>query len=75
MTNFVETFENLPDNIQYLAFVQETCPTTNRIHYQTWAYASTAMKPTGWKKIFPGDHIEQMYGTFEQNDKYCSKQN
>ena len=32
------------------------------------------MRLTGWKKIFPGDHIERMYGTFAENDAYCSKE-
>jgi len=74
ITHYGEPFQELPDKIQYLAFARETCPTTDRVHYQTWAYASTAMRLTGWKKAFPGDHIEEMRGTFDQNDKYCSKQ-
>jgi hypothetical protein len=32
------------------------------------------MRLTGWKKVFPGDHIEEMRGSFAQNDRYCSKQ-
>ena len=32
------------------------------------------MRLSGWKKVFPGDHIEQMRGTFAQNDQYCSKE-
>jgi len=32
------------------------------------------MRLTGWKKVFPGDHIEEMRGTFTQNDTYCSKE-
>jgi hypothetical protein len=32
------------------------------------------MKITGWKKNFPGAHIEQMRSDFEHNEKYCSKE-
>lgn len=74
ITHFGEPWSQLPEKIQYIAFAEETCPTTGRKHYQTWAYAATAMRLTGWKKVFPGDHIEQMRGTFAQNDKYCSKE-
>lgn len=75
ITHYGDPFEHLPEKIQYLAYAQETCPTTKRIHYQTWSYAKVAMRLSGWKKIFPGDHIEQMRGTFDQNDTYCSKEN
>jgi len=75
ITHYGEAFTGLPDKISYLAFAEETCPTTGRKHYQTWAYATRAMRLTGWKKAFPGDHIEQMRGTFAQNDAYCSKEN
>lgn len=74
ITHFGEPWTALPDKLDYLAFAQETCPTTGKIHYQAWAYACKPMRLTGWKKIFPGDHIEQMRGTFDQNDAYCSKQ-
>jgi hypothetical protein len=32
------------------------------------------MKLTGWKKVFPGAHIESMKGDFQSNEKYCSKE-
>lgn len=74
ITHYGEPFSELPNKIDYIAFAREICPTTQRVHYQTWAYASAKMRLTGWKKVFPGDHIEQMYGTFAQNDAYCSKE-
>ena len=32
------------------------------------------MKLTGWKKLFPGAHIEQMTIDFEHNVECCSKE-
>jgi len=75
ITHYGAPWTELPPKIDYIAFAQETCPTTQRIHYQTWAYASKAMRLTGWKKVFPGDHIEQMRGTLAENDAYCCKEN
>lgn len=75
ITHFGDPWSSLPDKLDYIAFAQETCPTTGRTHYQTWAYSKKAMRLTGWKKVFPKDHIEMMRGTFAQNDAYCSKQN
>lgn len=74
ITHYGDPYDKLPDKVQYLAFGKEVCPTTQRVHYQMWAYAQVAMRLTGWKKIFEGDHIEQMRGTFAENDKYCSKE-
>ncbi len=46
ITHYGEPYTSLPDKIQSLAFAEETCPTTGRTHYQTWAYAKVAMKLT-----------------------------
>lgn len=67
-------WDELPAKISYLAYGDETCPTTGRPHKQAWAYSNRAMKLSGWKKVFPGDHVEQMRGSFSQNDAYCSKE-
>ena len=32
------------------------------------------MKLSGWKKLFPTAHIEEMRGSFTENEKYCSKE-
>ena len=60
--------------IRYLAYAEETCPTTQKKHYQAFAYAHDKMKLTGWKKLFPTAHIEEMRGSFSDNEKYCSKE-
>nr|WAE42932.1 MAG: replication associated protein [Cressdnaviricota sp.] len=73
LTHYGEDWTALPNNVSYLAWADEVCPTTQRPHKQAWAYSQKPQRLTGWKKSFPGDHIEQMRGTFAQNDTYCSK--
>lgn len=67
-------WENVKHKIDYMAYAKETCPTTGKEHFQGFAYAKTAIKFGGWKKLFPTAHIEQMRGSFVENEKYCSKQ-
>ena len=64
ITHFVAVWRESPPKIQYIAFAEETFPTTGRKHFQTWAYASKPMRLTGWKKTFPGGRIEYMRGAF-----------
>lgn len=68
-------FDQLPAKLSYFAYGHETCPTTGRSHLQAFAYATTPIRFTAWKKLFPSAHIEAMRGNFTQNEKYCSKQN
>jgi len=74
LTIFSDVPTELPVKLQYFAYSMETCPTTNKRHAQAWAYSTKAMRFTGWKKIFPDAHIEQMRGTFAENDVYISKE-
>lgn len=67
--------DELPLKFKYLAYSNEIAPTTGTPHLQGWAYAKNSMRLTAWKKELPGAHIEQMHGTFAQNDVYCSKVN
>lgn len=64
----------LHEKLTYIAWGEETCPTTGRAHLQAFAYAQVAMRLSGWKKVFPGAHIEPMLGNFRQNERYCSKE-
>lgn len=60
--------------LSYMAYAEETCPTTNKKHYQGFAYSKTAMRMSGWKQLFPTAHIERMKGNFMHNQVYCSKE-
>jgi hypothetical protein len=73
-TDHAEEEPEFDDGLQYLAYAKETCPTTGKQHWQGFAYHKTGMKLTGWKKLFPGAHIEQMRSDFDANKKYCSKE-
>lgn len=64
----------MSDKLTYLAYAKETCPTTGKEHWQGFAYARQAIKLGGWKKLFPGAHIEIMRSDFAANAKYCSKE-
>lgn len=70
----IPSWDSLCSKLTYFAYGDETCPTTGRAHKQAFAYSKRAMKFTGWKKLFPNIHFEQMKGNFRQNEKYCSKQ-
>ncbi|ALY05860.1 replication-associated protein [Ctenophore-associated circular virus 3] len=61
-------------NLQYIAFGLETCPSTQRQHWQGFAYSYTKMTHKKWRETFPGAHIEEMKGNFRQNEVYCSKE-
>lgn len=67
-------WDNISHQLRYLAYAEETCPTTQKIHWQAFAYAKTPMRLGGWKELFPTAHIEKMKGNFAQNEKYCSKE-
>lgn len=70
--------KKLPKALSFIAFGEEIAPSTGKKHFQAFAYASRAMRLTGWNKVFshltPHTHIEKMEGTFAQNEAYCSKE-
>jgi len=70
----VEVEPDFSDKLRYLAYAKETCPSTGKEHWQGFAYAKTAMRLPGWKKLLPGAHIEAMRGDFQSNTTYCSKE-
>jgi len=75
LTSYRETdWEQLPVGVQYLAWGDETCPTTGRPHKQAFAYSQTPQRFSWWKANFPKDHIEQMRGNFRENEKYITKE-
>lgn len=61
------------DNVKFIAYAVETCPTTQRVHQQGWAYFSNPRARTAG--ILPNMHCEIMRGNLAQNNAYCEKQN
>ena len=74
ITSYRDGWDSIPAGLQFIAWGDEICPKTQRPHKQAFAYANKAIRLSGWKKIFPGDHIEKMRGTFQENEAYCSKE-
>lgn len=59
--------------VTYVGYGEETCPTTQRKHWQCWFL--TGRRTIGAMiKIMKPRHIEAMRGSFKQNDAYCSKE-
>lgn len=60
--------------MDFLAYGKEICPTTKRVHYQSFVCLKKAKSLLGMTKLFgKGNHYEQTRGSFEDNIKYCSK--
>jgi len=71
------TLQPEPDNwagkLAYVAWGEETCPTTGKPHLQMFAYSIQAQRKSWWNKIFPKRYVARMLGNFAQNEVYCSK--
>ncbi len=68
---------NQTDKLSYICWGLETCPKTNKKHYQGWLQCKIGMRITGIKKIFKTKkiHLEACKGNEQSNDKYCQKDN
>lgn len=73
---FTSFNEQTPDselNAKYIAYAQETCPTTDKKHWQGFVALANAMTMSALKKKVNW-HLEAMKGNIQQNVDYCSKQ-
>lgn len=61
-------------DLDFVAYGAETCPTTGALHYQAYCCFPNARHPNAVRKLFPGCHVEPMYGSLRQNEAYCSKE-
>ena len=60
------------------AYGKEICPTTERSHWQGFAYSFRVQRFSAFLKLFPECHIEKMQGNFRENlekELYYSKGN
>lgn len=64
--------------VQYVAYAEETCPTTGRKHLQGYAYGGK-LTTRGWGCAlnecgFTGVHVEASKGSIYDNATYCMKE-
>lgn len=57
----------------YKCYGIETCPTTDKTHYQAYIYFKNKKTFNALKKLLPTSHIELSKGSAQQNKAYCSK--
>lgn len=60
--------------INYMIVGEETCPTTQRIHYQGYVRFNNRMYFSKLKRMVPTAHLEIARGTERENKRYCSKE-
>lgn len=61
-------------DVDFVAYGAETCPDTGTLHYQAYCCFANQRHPNAVRKLFPGCHVEPMYGSLRQNETYCSKE-
>lgn len=62
------------DEVQYIAYGKEVCPTTKTPHLQGFLYMWNPCRMTALKKYLPRAHLEAMHGRWQDNVDYCSKE-
>lgn len=69
-----ETVFKSDDNIRYICYGREVCPTTKKEHYQGWLQLEKPRTLSSLKKnICNQTHFEGCRGTELHNEKYCTK--
>lgn len=70
-----ECYQKHKDQIRFVAFGEETCPTTGRKHHQVfcmlWKKCASLKKVAN---LFNSSHVEPMRGKISDNETYCSKE-
>lgn len=60
--------------MSYLIYGLETCPTTNRRHYQGYVEFKSQIDKSKVLECFPGAHIERRNGSSTAAAEYCRKE-
>ena len=65
------------DDIRYICWGTEVCPSTKKKHYQGWIQVKHKKRIGGIKKLCRSIklHIESCRGTVGDNEQYCQKDN
>ncbi len=73
----IKSLINDSDKICYICYGMETCPKTQKKHFQGWLQFHKKQRITGVKKFFKSKkiHVEACKDNENDNDKYCQKDN
>lgn len=68
----LDIFQKL-EGVRYRCYGEEICPTTGRIHWQSYIYFNNARTFNSMKKKLKTSHLIKARGSAKQNKEYCSK--
>lgn len=70
-------YRTYKDVIRYMCWGKETCPKTQKVHYQGWIQLVNKKTLGGVKRLMGCNkiHLESCRGSEFQNDVYCKKEN
>lgn len=76
-TFYTEPPDKQPDGVRYAIYGKETCPTTHKLHWQSYIEFDKRMTVTGIKNLYADTtvHLEITNGTRDQARTYCQKDN
>lgn len=75
-TGYEAIYKDNIDIIRGIAWGKETCPTTGKEHNQAYIQMYKQCRYTSIQKLIKSKaHFEVMYGSIEQNETYCKKEN
>ena len=72
--DYKSIFDNEKNNIRYIAYGEEICPSTKREHHQGWVYFNKdKCSYKNVSKMF-GCTVKLCNGSIQQQETYCSKE-
>lgn len=76
LLNWENIYNENKDFFRFVAWGEETCPTSGRKHLQGFLQLYTTRRMAAIKKIVKskGLHLEVMKGAFAENEAYCKKE-
>ncbi len=64
-------FDN--NSVRYLIYGEEVCPTSGRLHWQSFIYFNSARHFNSVRKLLKPRHVETIKGSIDDNIQYCKK--
>lgn len=67
--------EYIDDGVMsFVAYGAEVCPDTGTLHYQAFCSFENGRHVSAVRQMFRGCFVEPMYGSWRENETYCSKE-